>query len=379
MRAISSPAETYPVQSRCRASLAACQTAGFMLSPGASCEGIDRPVLSLVPLSGEPFLRPAPMQRFSGQAMPLISVVAPVYNQQATTLAELVRRLVASLSTISDDFDILLVDDGSHNEAWATIAELARTEPRTKGIRLARNFGQHVAITAGLDHADGRWVVVMDADLQDRPEVIPELYAKAQEGLDIVFVNRAQRPEPLLYRMAAAVFYMILNALSGQDYNRLQSNFSIVSSDAVRAFRMLREPGRFYGGMLRWIGFRHDSITAEHAAADGGQTSYSFRKRLRFAASLIVNFSTRLLYISIFIGLLMAAFSFVAAAVIVIEKLRYPDYPLPGWPSLMMAIFFTAGVTNVAIGLTGLYIGQILQQTRGRPLYFVAATTAETR
>jgi dolichol-phosphate mannosyltransferase len=308
--------------------------------------------------------------------MPKISVVAPVYNQRAETLIELVRRLSASVSTITNDFEIFLVDDGSINDAWLTIDDMARGNPKVKGLRLARNFGQHVAITAGLDQADGDWVVVMDADLQDRPEVIPELYAKAQLGYDVVFVNRAQRPESFIYRTVAAFFYLILNALSGQDYNRLQGNFSIVSGKAVRALRLLREPGRFYGGMLRWVGFRHGSITASHAPPDAGQTSYSFIKRVRFALSVIISFSTRLLYISIVIGLMMALVSFVMAGSIIIDKILYPEYPLQGWPSVMTAIFFTAGVTNVAIGLTGIYIGQVLLQTRGRPLYVIAATTS---
>ena len=304
-----------------------------------------------------------------------ISVVAPVYNQRSETLIELVRRLSASISTITDDFEIVLVDDGSFSDVWSTISDMARSNPNVRGLQLSRNFGQHVAISAGLDHADGKWVVVMDADLQDRPEAIPELYAKAQQGYDVVFVNRSERPESLVYRMIAAVFYLVLNALSGQDYNRLQGNFSIVSAKAVRAFRLLREPGRFYGGMLRWVGFRHGSITSSHAAPDAGQSSYSFTKRVRFALSLILGFSMRLLYISIVLGLLMAAISFVMGGYIVAVKILYPRFPLQGWPSVMTAIFFTAGVTNVAIGLTGIYIGQILLQTRGRPLYVVAATT----
>jgi glycosyltransferase involved in cell wall biosynthesis len=307
--------------------------------------------------------------------MPEISIVAPVYNQRAETLIELVRRLSVSVSTITEEFDIILVDDGSVNDVWSTIRGLARGNPKVRGIQLARNFGQHVAITAGLDHANGNWVVVMDADLQDRPEVIPELYAKAQEGYDVVFVNRAQRSESFFYRMIAAAFYLVLNALSGEGYNRLQGNFSIVSANAVRAFRSLRESGRFYGGVLRWVGFRHGSIYASHAAPDVGQTSYSFIKRIRFAIGLIVSFSTRLLYISIFIGLAMAAASFIMAGFIVIEKILHPAYPLQGWPSLMTAIFFTAGVTNVAIGVAGIYIGQILEQTRGRPLYVIGAAT----
>jgi dolichol-phosphate mannosyltransferase len=307
--------------------------------------------------------------------MPEISVVAPVYNQRAETLIELVRRLSATIGTITADFEIILVDDGSVNDAWPTIGKMALDDPKVRGFRFARNFGQHVAITAGLDHADGNWVVVMDADLQDRPEVIPELYAKAQEGYDVVFVNRAQRPESAVYRMTAACFFFVLNILSGQNFNRLQGTFSIVSADVVRSFRMVRENIRFYGGILRWVGFRHGSISARTARPDGGQTSYSVLKRVRFALSIILGFSIRLLYISIAIGLTMAVASFVAAGFIVGEKILYPDYPVLGWPSVMTAIFFTAGVTNVAIGLTGLYIGQILEQAKGRPLYIVAATT----
>jgi dolichol-phosphate mannosyltransferase len=302
-----------------------------------------------------------------------------VYNQSAETLIELAQRLTASISTITADFEIILVDDGSVNDAWSTISGLALDNPKVAGLHLARNFGQHVAITAGLDRADGNWVVVMDADLQDRPEVIPQLYAKAQEGYDVVFVNRMHRPESFIYRMIAAVFYLILNALSGQEYNRLQGNFSIVSAKAVRAFRTLREAGRFYGGILRWVGFKHGSISASHAASHTGETTYSYVKRARFALSLIVGFSTRLLYISIVVGLLMASVSFVMAGLIIIDKILYPNYPLQGWPSVMTAIFFTAGVTNVTIGLTGVYIGQIFQQTKGRPLYVVAATTSQTK
>ncbi|MBR0965832.1 glycosyltransferase family 2 protein [Bradyrhizobium diazoefficiens] len=301
-----------------------------------------------------------------------ISVVAPVYNQPSGTLVELVQRLSVSISTITGDFEIILVDDGSINDAWSTIGNLAQTHPNVRGFHLARNFGQHVAITAGLDHANGDWVVVMDADLQDRPEVIPDLYAKAQQGYDVVFVERSERTQSFVYRMTAAAFYLILNALSGEEYNRLQGNFSIVSAKAVQAFRLLREPGRFYGGMLRWVGFRHGSITSPHAGAD--QSSYSLSRRIGFAIGLIVNFSTRLLYISIVFGLVMAAVSFLIGCHIIIEKILYPDLPPQGWTSVITAIFFTAGVTNVAIGLTGIYIGQILQQTRGRPLYVIAGT-----
>jgi dolichol-phosphate mannosyltransferase len=308
-------------------------------------------------------------------AMPRISVVAPVFNEVRETLNEFVRRGSAAVEAITIDYEIILVDDGSRNETWEVICSLAATNEHIRGIRLTRNFGQHVAITAGLDHADGDWVVVMDSDLQDRPEVIPDLYAKAQEGFDVVFVNRAQRPEARFYRWLAGGFYRILNLLSGGEYNRLQGNFSIVSANAAQAFRQLREPTRFYGGQLRWVGFKQASITAVHGARFAGQPGYDFIKRLKLSFALIVGFSTRLLYLSIVLGLLMALASFVMAAYIVARTLLHPELPVPGWPSVMTAVVFTAGVTNVMVGLIGIYVGQIIEQTKARPLYIIGART----
>jgi polyisoprenyl-phosphate glycosyltransferase len=307
--------------------------------------------------------------------MPLISVVTPVFNELRQTLHELVRRVDAAIETITHDYEIILVDDGSRNDAWEVISSLAMVNAHVRGIRLARNFGQHAAITAGVDQAAGDWVVVMDSDLQDRPEVIPELHAKAQEGYDVVFVNRAQRAEPWLYRVLATSFYRILNLLSGEEYNRLQGNFSIVSAHAVKAFRQLREPTRFYGGLLRWVGFNHTSITAVHGARFAGQPSYNFVKRLEFGFGLIVGFSTRLLYMSIILGLLMALASFVMAAYVVAKTFAHPELPVPGWPSVMTAVVFTAGVTNMSLGLTAIYIGRIFEQTKGRPLYVIGCQT----
>ena len=307
--------------------------------------------------------------------MPFISVAAPVYNQSARTLSELVERLIASVGTITHDFEINLVDDGSTNDAWSTIERLAGLDHRVKGFRLARNFGQHAAITAALDRCNGEWVIVMDADLQDSPEVIPLLHSKAQEGFDVVFVRRSERPVSIFYKTAAAVFYHLFNLLSGQNYDRTYGNFSIVSANAIRAYRMLRESSRFYIAIIHWIGFRHATIDAPHRVGGDARSSYSFAKRVKWALSIIVGFSSRLLYLAIAIGLLMATGSLILACVIVIAKLNEPESPVPGWPSVITAIFFTAGITNVAIGLTGLYIGQILQQTKSRPIYIVACET----
>jgi glycosyltransferase involved in cell wall biosynthesis len=299
-----------------------------------------------------------------------ISIVAPVHNELRDTLHEVVRRVGAAVAPISEDYEIILVDDGSENDSWDVIHSLACVDPRVCGIRLSRNFGQHIAISAGLDDARGDWVVVMDSDLQDRPEVIPDLYTKAQQGYDVVFVNRVKRPEPLMYRIWVGCFFALLNLLSGQEYNRLHGNFSIVSAAAVRASRSLREPNRFYGGVLKWVGFRHASIDAQHGSRIAGQPSYTLMKRARFGFDLIVGFSTRLLYVSVFCGLLMALASVVMASYVVVYAWTHSS--IPGWPSVMTAVLFTAGVTNVAIGLIGVYIAQIIQQTKSRPLYIVA-------
>ncbi len=303
-----------------------------------------------------------------------LSVVAPVYNEQADTLAEFVRRTTDAVSRITAEFEILLVDDGSRNDAWRSIAELARKSPQVRGIRLVRNFGQHPAISAGLDHSEGDWVVVMDSDLQDRPEVILDLYATAQQGYDIVFVNRFHRNEGFLYLFLARIFYGVLNLLAGESYNRLQGNFSIISHEVVLAFRCVADRDKFYGGTLRWLGFRGTSIEAEHADRFSGRPSYDFRGRLRFAWSLIVGHSTRLLYVATLLGVLMALTSFIMGGWVINYTLTHPRLPVPGWPSVITAVFFAAGMTNIMLGLIGVYLGEVVNRSKGRPRYLIGQT-----
>ena len=167
--------------------------------------------------------------------MPHISIVSPIYNEASATISTLVDTLVHALAEITDDYEIILVDDGSRNDAWESICAMSTENSSVKGIRLARNFGQHSAIAAGLDHTSGDWVVVMDSDLQDRPEVIPELYRTAENGHDVVFVDRRARPEGIVYRFLAAAFYKVFNFLAGQEYQRRQGNFSIISRNVVDA------------------------------------------------------------------------------------------------------------------------------------------------
>jgi glycosyltransferase involved in cell wall biosynthesis len=260
-------------------------------------------------------------------------------------------------------------------ETWSAICEVSRTRPKVQGLRFSRNFGQHPAIAAGLDHASGRWVVVMDSDLQDRPEVIPELYLKAQQGFDVVFVNREARPEGVIYQYFAMLFYSTLNFLSGQDYERRQGNFSIIGSEVVKAFREMPDRDLFYGGTIRWLGFSRASITARHDDREYGEPSYNLRRRLRFAFRLIFGFSTRLLYVAIVLGLTLALIGFGLALDIIVQKILHPTVPLPGWPSVITAVFITAGVTNMMLGLIGIYIGNLVDRAKNRPIYVVALKT----
>jgi glycosyltransferase involved in cell wall biosynthesis len=303
--------------------------------------------------------------------MPHISIVSPVYNEASATIKTLVERLVRAITNITDDYEIILIDDGSHNDAWESICAIAAVNPMIKGIRLARNFGQHSAIAAGLDHTSGDWVVVMDSDLQDRPEVIPELYRTAKNGYDAVFVERMARPEGISYRFLAATFYRLFNFLASDDYQRKHGNFSIISRDVVEALRIVPDRDRFYGGTVRWLGFRRTSIAATHGERFSGKPTYNLRGRFRFALQLIVGYSTRLLYVAIALGLAMSLASFVLAADIVIYKLTNPALPVPGWPSVMTAVFFTAGVTNIMLGLIGIYIADLVERSKGRPHYVV--------
>ncbi|WNV09167.1 glycosyltransferase family 2 protein [Tardiphaga sp. 709] len=307
--------------------------------------------------------------------MPHLSIVAPVYNEPLSTVTALTSRVALAVADITDDYEIILVDDGSKRETWEAIRSASSNEPRVLGLRFARNFGQHVAISAGIDKAEGDWVIVMDSDLQDRPEVIPELYAKALEGFDVVFVRRQLRPESLLYRGGARFFYKVLNLLSGQEYNRLYGNFSIISRKVVIAFRSLPESSRFYGGMLSWLGFPETSILAQHGTRQAGSTNYNIKRRVFWALKLIIGFSTRLLYLSISLGFLLALLSLVMGSAILFEKVMYPEKPLPGWPSVFTAVLFIGGITNIALGIIGIYIGRIFEETKRRPLYVISELT----
>jgi dolichol-phosphate mannosyltransferase len=299
-----------------------------------------------------------------------LSVVVPVYNE-SSSIEELVKRVKMNVELITEDYEIIIVDDGSLDGTWNSIENEAKAEKRIKGLKFSRNFGHHYAITAGLHNSNGEWVVVMDGDLQDRPEIIPVLYAEAQSGFDVVFVSRQNRPEKIYYRLAQKVFYWILRLLSGIKFDSRQANFSIINKKVVEAFKSFPENSRFYGSTIMWLGFKRSSILADHGRRYSGRPSYSIRKRFKLAFDVIISFSDRPLKFVIGLGFI---FSISSICMIFWIALKYfqNEYTVIGWPSLIIATIFTTGIILIVLGIIGLYIGEIFKQVKNRPLYIIS-------
>nr|VFJ61594.1 MAG: dolichol-phosphate mannosyltransferase [Candidatus Kentron sp. FM]VFJ70142.1 MAG: dolichol-phosphate mannosyltransferase [Candidatus Kentron sp. FM]VFK14473.1 MAG: dolichol-phosphate mannosyltransferase [Candidatus Kentron sp. FM] len=305
----------------------------------------------------------------------LVSVVMPVYGCEHS-LRELHARLTHVLGAISSQHEIIMVNDGSSDNAWQVIESLAREDARVKGINLSRNFGQHYAITAGLDFACGDWVVVMDCDLQDIPEEIPKLYRKALEGFDIVVGLRANRQDSLFRKTVSRLFYRVFDYFTGTGLDHRIGNFGIYSEKVIRSVSLLREQNRGFGLFALWVGFRRAEIEIQHAPRPHGKTTYTLRRMLAFALDLIVAHSNKLLRLTVTLGLFLSFASFLYAAWLVSRYLIW-GISIPGWTSLIVSIYFTAGLIIGAIGILGIYVGKIFNEVKGRPLYIIQSTTFE--
>jgi len=302
-----------------------------------------------------------------------ISVVVPVYRAESC-LDELYQRLNAALESISPHFEIILVEDCGGDGSWQVIERLAAADPRVRGIQFSRNFGQHYGITAGLDYCQGDWVVVMDCDLQDRPEEIPRLYAKAQEGFDIVLALRGARRDPPLKRITSWLFYKIFSYLADMEYDGESGNFRIMSRKVVANFRRMGEQLRFFGGLVQWMGFPTSSIVVEHAERFDGKSTYTFAKLWKLASETIIAHSDKPLRLAVRFGFLMAFFSFCYGMYILGRALFYGS-PIPGWNSLIVSLYFIGGVIIAILGIIGIYLGKTFDESKKRPLYIVRRAT----
>lgn len=305
--------------------------------------------------------------------MPLLSIIVPVYKAE-NCLDELYRRLVAALETITDDFEIVLVEDCGGDRSWEIIERLSAQDARVKGIQFSRNFGQHYGITAGLDCCNGDWAVVMDCDLQDQPEEIPRLYDKAREGYDIVLARRGKRRDPWLKRATSWLFYKLFSYLADIEYDGQSGNFRILSRKVVDNFRRMRERLRFFGGLVQWMGFPTASIEVQHAGRLEGSSTYTFAKLWKLASETVIAYSDKPLRLAIRFGFLMAFFSFCYGVYIFLRAMFYGS-PIEGWSSLIVSLYFIGGVIIAILGIMGIYLGKTFDESKKRPLYIVRRKT----
>lgn len=308
------------------------------------------------------------------QATPLISVVIPVYKAEKM-LDELYRRLRDALETVSPRFEIVLVEDCGGDRSWEVIERLAAADTRVVGLQFSRNFGQHYGITAGLDHCRGDWVVVMDCDLQDAPEEIPRLYAKALEGYDVVLALRGERQDPPLKRFTSALFYKLFSYLADIDFDGDSGNFRIMSRQVVRNFNRMREQLRFFGGQVQWMGFPTTGIRVQHAERLEGTSTYTFAKLWKLAADTIIAYSDKPLRMAARLGMTMAAVSLAFGAFILVRSLVQGS-AIPGWSSLIVSLYFIGGLIIGILGIMGVYLGKTFDESKKRPLYIVRRATA---
>jgi dolichol-phosphate mannosyltransferase len=317
---------------------------------------------------------PGTMEALTGAARVKdeIAVVVPVYMGKAV-LRKLCGRLVAALETITPNFSIVLVDDRSPDDAWPLIRELGREDRRIRGVQLSRNFGQHYALTAGIDHAHAEWYVVMDCDLQDAPEDIPLLYAKVRDGFDAIVGVRRKEGHGFLKRHGSRIFYRAFNMLAGFELDWSVGNFRIFSDRVADGFRRMREQMRLFPASLSFMGFTVGTLELPHHPREDGTSSYTFAKLARLAANAILAHSQTPLKIAAYFGLGLAILSILAGLAIAVRALVW-GIPVTGWASLIVAVFVVGGVQIFITGIVGIYVGKTFEEAKKRPLYFIRDT-----
>jgi dolichol-phosphate mannosyltransferase len=299
---------------------------------------------------------------------PHISIVSPVY-QAEKIVAELVRQLHENLKNITEDYEIILVNDASPDNSWAAVVGECAKDSRVKGIDLSRNFGQHYAITAGLHYAKGDWVVVMDCDLQDRPDEIPNLYRKAQEGWDIVYARRTERQDKFVKRMISKIFNALFAYLSGIKSDNV-ANFGIYHSKVIAEYNNMKEYARAFGTLIRYLGFKSCVVDVKHGQRFEGKSSYTLTKLFRLAVDVILSTSDKPLKLSVKFGFIVSVLSFALALYNIIAKFIGINQ-LAGFTSTIFSIWFVGGILLFVLGIVGLYIERIFTQVKGRQLYIV--------
>lgn len=302
---------------------------------------------------------------------PELSLVVPLYNEELS-IEEMYKRLTIVLDSASIDYEVIMVNDGSMDNTLALAEKICKIDNRIKLINFSRNFGHQVAISAGMDKAKGNAVVVIDADLQDPPEVILEMINKWREGYEVVYgVRKKRHGESWFKLLTATVFYRLLKRMTSIDIPVDTGDFRLIDRSALDQFNKMNERSRFVRGMISWIGFRQTEVKYVRHERYAGETKYPFKKMLKFALDGMLSFSHVPLQISSFFGFLSAGVSFFFMLYGLTVKYFFPENAIPGWASLFSAVLFIGGVQLICIGVLGEYIGRIYEEIKKRPLYII--------
>lgn len=299
----------------------------------------------------------------------LLSIVSPIYNGEKM-LDELVRRIESSVSTITEDYEIILVNDASPDNSWQKMVEICSQDKKVKGINLSRNFGQHYAITAGLSKTIGQWVVVMDCDLQDRPEEIINLYNKAKEGYDSVFAQRVERKDSFSKKLSSTLFYWIFSFLTDSKQDKTVANFGIYNRKVVDAILSMGDSIRYFPIMAQWVGFRKYYLPVIHSQREQGKSGYSLLTLLNLASDNMIGFSDKPLRLMLKLGLYVVIGSIIIALFYLI-RWSLGLIEVDGFTTLVISVWFALGVISMMLGVTGIYIGKIFDRVKGRPTFII--------
>lgn len=298
-----------------------------------------------------------------------LSIVSPVYHGEKM-VEQLVERISKSVSTITPDYEIILVNDASPDNSWLKIKELCANNNRVKGINLSRNFGQHYAISAGLSLCSGEWIVVMDCDLQDRPEEIPHLYNKAQEGFDIVYARRVVRHDGFFKRISSKIFHSVFDWLSGIKTDSSISNFGVYNKIVIDEYNKMGEVARSFDSLIKYLGFNTATVDVKHDSRGEGKSSYTFKKLLSLSFDVMISNTNKPLKMAIGFGFFMAFISFCLAVYNIVAK-YVGNIGVEGYTTTVFSIWFVGGILLMMLGILGLYVGKIFDQVKQRPIFVI--------
>ena len=303
-------------------------------------------------------------------AAPVVSIVAPIYNE-IENLPELYRRVVEVMGMGEDTWELVLIDDGSTDGSTEKILDLHKTDPRVRPVIFARNFGHQLAVTAGLDYSRGQAVVIMDADLQDPPEVVLDMINKWREGFEVVYAVRTEREgETWFKEFTASLFYRLIYRITDVDIPLDTGDFRLLDRAVVEVIRQMRERHRFLRGMSVWVGFRQTGVPYRREARFAGATKYPLRKMAKFATDAITSFSYFPLQMAAYVGFVAATVSILAIPLVIILRLTGIQAFI-GQATTLIAVLFFGGVQLISLGILGEYIGRLYDEAKGRPLYIV--------